>query len=725
MKQIYIKLVYVTIFYVQLIQSEDYTCVWYKECGYNEDNKVRNCLSNTTAQLINDEDAEKILVKRCPHLFEDTNQPKTCCDSQQIRTMDSSMEMAEQIFGRCAICLRNLFQSICDFTCSPDQSRFMNATEIKVNKNGDAYIEALEIFLSEEYANSTYDSCKDVVNPSSGMLAMDFGCNGAKDCTPKRWFDYMGNSNINSFVPFFIDYVFNASELQSKFITHSLNPKTKNCSERYDNSTLACSCVDCRLACKVNNIPIYNKAPIDSWNIYGIVAGLTIIGISTLFTIGFYLYGFKRKANNYDLEISFTDSDSNLGKLNKQKTYGEQFRSALQSIFIFIGTFFAQYPISSLAIIGNIAILLSLGVSRLTITSNPIEIWSAPNSRARLEKDFFDKHFQPFYRTEQIFIKSVNLEKFYYNISNEELEFGPIFQKNFLLHVLDLQEKVMKLGQDEDEGLEKICYAPVKNDFSGPMTLSYCTIQSIWGYFKNNIEECNSNYLQKIYECLENPFNINCLAPYKGPIIPAISLGGFLKDGKSDYNANDYIKSTGLVITFLVKFPHDTETLNLALKWEQRFIDFMKNWDKYDRPDFIDVAYSTERSIEDELERTSKAEAVTMILSYLLMFIYISMALGEYKLSYHCFITSRIALSIGGILIVLLSVSCAVGVFGYIGVPTSLLTVEVIPFLVLAVGVDNIFILVREHMKTPRKPDESIPAHIGRIVFLHLKRTIR
>jgi Niemann-Pick C1 protein len=105
------------------------------------------------------------------------------------------------------------------------------------------------------------------------------------------------------------------------------------------------------------------------------------------------------------------DSDLNLGKFNRPKTCGEKFRITLESIFLSVGTFFAKYPISSLAIIGNTAIFLSLGISKLNITSNPIEIWSAPNSRVRLEKNFFDKHFQPFYRTEQIFIKSANLEK--------------------------------------------------------------------------------------------------------------------------------------------------------------------------------------------------------------------------------------------------------------------------------------------------------------------------
>lgn len=57
----------------------------------------------------------------------------------------------------------------------------------------------------------------------------------------------------------------------------------------------------------------------------------------------------------------------------------------------------------------------------------------------------------------------------------------------------------------------------------------------------------------------------------------------------------------------------------------------MKKWNKKQRPEFMDVAYSTERSIEDELERTSKAEAKTVIISYALMFVYISVALGEYK----------------------------------------------------------------------------------------------
>lgn len=51
---------------------------------------------------------------------------------------------------------------------------------------------------------------------------------------------------------------------------------------------------------------------------------------------------------------------------------------------------------------------LSIGIKYLEITTDPVELWAAPHSRARIEKDHFDKTFEPFYRTEQIFIRPTN-----------------------------------------------------------------------------------------------------------------------------------------------------------------------------------------------------------------------------------------------------------------------------------------------------------------------------
>ena len=41
---------------------------------------------------------------------------------------------------------------------------------------------------------------------------------------------------------------------------------------------------------------------------------------------------------------------------------------------------------------------------------------------------------------------------------------------------------------------------------------------------------------------------------------------------------------------------------------------------------------------------------------------------------------------------------------------------EILPFLVLAVGVDNIFIMVDAHQKTPKLENEEDVDHIGRVI---------
>ena len=51
----------------------------------------------------------------------------------------------------------------------------------------------------------------------------------------------------------------------------------------------------------------------------------------------------------------------------------------------------------------------------------------------------------------------------------------------------------------------------------------------------------------------------------------------------------------------------------------------MKN---YDNPN-LTISFSAERSIEDEISRESTSDIVTVLISYTVMFVYISIALGH------------------------------------------------------------------------------------------------
>lgn len=56
-------------------------------------------------------------------------------------------------------------------------------------------------------------------------------------------------------------------------------------------------------------------------------------------------------------------------------------------------------------------------------------------------------------------------------------------------------------------------------------------------------------------------------------------------------------------------------------------MDYLKNYEN----DLFDFAFSAERSIEDGIAELSEAETPTVIISYVVMFIYVTIALGKFK----------------------------------------------------------------------------------------------
>lgn len=290
-----------------------------------------------------------------------------------------------------------------------------------------------------------------------------------------------------------------------------------------------------------------------------------------------------------------------------------------------------------------------------------------------------------------------------------------------MYEVIQLQQALEQLGQSEDKGLDKLCFAPVVQ--VGETTkLTQCTVQSVFGYFKNNINRFNastelkdgtiSNYLDILANCLVNSFSLGCMGLYGGPIEPAIAVGGMPAPNPGENH--DFKLATGLVVTFLLNNNANKSELGPSLEWEKLFVDYLANF----KSDRMEIAYMAERSIEDGINELSEAELWTVIISYVVMFVYITIALGKIRNFQTILVESKIILAVGGIFIVLTSVMCSLGIFGYLGVETTMLTIEVIPFLVLAVGVDNIFILVHTYNRLDKKEFPTIGDGVGEALGL-------
>ena len=331
---------------------------------------------------------------------------------------------------------------------------------------------------------------------------------------------------------------------------------------------------------------------------------------------------------------------------------------------------------------------MCVGILKLEMTTDPVELWAANNSVARLQKNYFDANFEPFYRTVHMFIRPVGYEEFEHNGNM----FGPVFNKGFLLEVLKLQNQIEHELEVSVEGenykLFDICNKPMAPDNVN------CVIQSLVNFWQNDEQKLmESDVPEHAQKCIGNRYFSECLGTYGGPILPHVALGGFLASDEILSENPNYLKADTLVVTLLIDNFSDNDKLKPALAWEDLFNKFMLN---YSHPS-MDIAFRSERSIEDELERMGKSDIPTIIVSYVIMFIYIALALGRTDKPSEMIVSTKVTLGLGGVMIVLLSVFAATGLYGLAGVPCTLLIIEVIPFLVLAVGVDNIFILVEAY----------------------------
>ncbi|VDP88598.1 unnamed protein product [Echinostoma caproni] len=106
--------------------------------------------------------------------------------------------------------------------------------------------------------------------------------------------------------------------------------------------------------------------------------------------------------------------------------------------FSILGRSIATHPFVSLSVSSVVSIALCAGLSLFSVTTNPVELWSAADSRSRLEKNYFDQNFAPFYRTEQLIVYPVN-QSFFWHMNLHPLSgdalFGPALQKDFLTEV--------------------------------------------------------------------------------------------------------------------------------------------------------------------------------------------------------------------------------------------------------------------------------------------------
>ena len=92
------------------------------------------------------------------------------------------------------------------------------------------------------------------------------------------------------------------------------------------------------------------------------------------------------------------------------------------------------------------------------MTIDPIELWASPTSQSRIEKDFFETTFRPFYRTEQVIVKALGQSFNYTDLFGQNVTFGPVFQPDFMKALLELQQAIENVETPSGLKLEDVSF---------------------------------------------------------------------------------------------------------------------------------------------------------------------------------------------------------------------------------------------------------------------------
>ncbi|XP_006166081.2 NPC1-like intracellular cholesterol transporter 1 isoform X2 [Tupaia chinensis] len=721
-----------------MAQGELYTpthqrgyCAFYDECGKNPElsgglTSLSNvsCLSNTPAVHVTGNHLT-LLRRICPSLYAGPNTTYACCSSKQLVSLEASMSITKALLTRCPACADNFVTLHCHNTCSPDQSLFINVT--RVARGGPAQLPAVvayQAFYRRSFAEQTYDSCSRVRIPAAATLAVGTMCGvyGSALCNAQRWLNFQGDTG-NGLAP--LEIVFHLID-PGQDMGSGLQPLDATimpCNESQGDSASACSCQDCAASCPVISRP----QPLDTTFYLGWMPGglaLIIILCSAFVLLGVLLVYFRMAPGQ-----SVSKVDSMVG-VSPSDRLSQSTHTILSKFFQSWGTWVASWPWTVLGVSIVVVVALAGGLAYTELTTDPVELWSAPKSQARKEKAFHDKHFGPFFRNNQVILTAPNRSSYIYDsLLLGSKNFSGILAQDLLLEVLELQERLRHLQvwspeEQRNISLQDICYAPLS---PGNASLADCCVNSLLQYFQNNrsllLLTANQtlggqtkqvDWRDHFLYCANAPLTfkdgtalaLSCMADYGAPVFPFLAIGG--------YKGKDYSEAEALILTFsLNNYPAGDPRLAQAKLWEGAFLEEMRAFQRRTAGRF-QVTFMAESSLEEEINRTTAEDLPIFAISYLVIFLYISLALGNYSSWSRVLVDSKATLGLGGVAVVLGAVMAAMGFFSYLGVPSSLVILQVVPFLVLAVGADNIFIFVLEYQRLPRRPGEQREAHVGR-----------
>lgn len=314
--------------------------------------------------------------------------------------------------------------------------------------------------------------------------------------------------------------------------------------------------------------------------------------------------------------------------------------------------------------------LCAVGFTWLKIESRAVKLFIPQDSRAIRDLDTAERFFRLKVRNEGIILVS-------------RPEHPNVLVPECLKEALEVHSQIITLKS----------YSEYCLTLSGEKakSLDDCVIVAPFDIFRNI--NFSSRSLGEIQTEVNKAYNNKSLVMRNGQLFQQnfrLMFGHATRSETGDHITG----ASALQLLYFIRDPDEDDINNKVLEWEKEFLEKASSLSTK----CFKVFYEAERSIDDAIAENGSADLTLVSVTFAIMISFASLMLGKFFNP----LTGHSLLANSGVFAVALGILAGIGIGAWCRV-TFVNMVGVVPYLVLSIGIDDMFILVDELDRQPRQ----------------------
>jgi len=336
----------------------------------------------------------------------------------------------------------------------------------------------------------------------------------------------------------------------------------------------------------------------------------------------------------------------------------------LEQFFGRLGEGIAKHPLFTIPVCLVFVSICSVGFVWLKAENRTEKLFIPQDSQAIKDLDVAEKYFRLKIREEIILLVASSDSK--NALTGDCLE-----------QALEAHDAVVTL-----KSFSEVCATLSGETAKSPEDCMMINPLEFFNFEKSSLNVSDSQILAKINSKLKNR---NLVMRNGRPF--SYNLNRIFSEVAQD--ADNITGAKALQMIYVVRDPSEEQENQEVLEWEKAFITKVASL--VDELSCFEVYYSSERSLDDAISESSGSDITLVSITFTLMITFACVMLGKFLNP----LTGHSLLANAGVFAVALGILAGFGLAMWCRVPFVSM-VGVLPFLILGIGIDDMFILVDE-----------------------------